>query len=140
MKPAPIKIRGAIYETGGQQLVKDLALAWYKAEEDHKESLMLEAETLHAFHVLFPGLTVHERKLLVDGEHVIVQGNKHALVESKSRPGEYHAVSFQFNAANGLEEWCCSCESWNFRHDCRHVRAADLFNAGKATVSFEDVE
>lgn len=76
------------------------------------------------------------RELVVAGEHVLVpfQGEKQFLVESRSRPGEHHNVSWEFNDETGKDEWTCVCESFTFRHDCRHVRAVDLWAAGLATV------
>ncbi len=81
-------------------------------------------------------------RLTVDGLRVIVLGDRHALVESRSRPRQHHAVSFEFNDATGKEEWVCVCESYTFRHDCAHVRAIDRWNANLASVEFttEDPE
>ncbi len=76
--------------------------------------------------------------VLVDGELVREIGHKHAYVESRSHPGEKHCVSFEFNDANGLEEWVCTCEGFTFRHACRHVRAVDRWNAGLAVVEVSE--
>ena len=77
--------------------------------------------------------------LRVNGEHVLLplQGNLQALVESRSRPGQFHNVSWEFDDRIGLERWICTCESGSFRGDCRHIRAVDLWAAGLATVEFE---
>lgn len=74
--------------------------------------------------------------LSVEGEHVLlpIQGRQQALVESRSRPGQWHNVSFEFNDENGKEESVCTCESFTFRGGCRHVRAVDRWNAGLASV------
>ena len=80
--------------------------------------------------------------IVVSGEHVNLpfQGDRQYLVESRSRPGQHHNVSWEFNEANGKEEFVCTCESFGFRGVCRHVRAVDLWAAGKASVSFEASE
>jgi hypothetical protein len=47
---------------------------------------------------------------------VRVQGRRHALVESRSHPGEWHTV--------GQEEdgtWVCTCKGWEIRKRCYHV-------------------
>lgn len=74
--------------------------------------------------------------LLVDGERVLVQGDKQALVASKSHAGEWHTVSFEWDDEKGREEWICTCMGFSVRHECRHVRAIDRWNAGRATVRF----
>ncbi len=80
--------------------------------------------------------------IVVSGEHVNLpfQGDRQYLVESRSRPGQHHNVSFELNDLNGKEELVCTCESFGFRGSCRHVRAVDLFEAGLATVEFEAAE
>ena len=70
----------------------------------------------------------------VDGEVVSEIGHKHALIESKSHPGQHHVVTHEFNDDIGKEEWICTCEGFGFRHACRHVRALDRWAAGKAVV------
>jgi hypothetical protein len=79
-------------------------------------------------------------KLLVNGErvHLPIQGIKQALVESRSRPGQFHNVSFEFDDRIGKEVWVCTCESGSYRGECRHIRAVDLWNAGLANVEFVD--
>ncbi len=67
--------------------------------------------------------------LVIDGEHVIVIGRLHCLVESKSRPTQYHTVSFED------EEWSCTCESGVMRKSCRHQRAIREWMLGRAKVS-----
>lgn len=78
--------------------------------------------------------------LLVEGEHVLlpIQGRQQALVESRSRPGQWHCVSFEWNDDRGLEEWTCTCEAFTFRHECRHVVAVDRWNAGLAKAELID--
>ncbi len=78
-------------------------------------------------------------RLVIDGENVLLplQGHTHALVESRSRPGQFHSVSYEFDDRIGKDAWCCTCESGSFRGDCRHIRAVDRWNAGKARVEFE---
>lgn len=78
--------------------------------------------------------------LLVDSERVLVQGDKQALVASKSSPGEWHTVSYEWNDGTGREEWICTCTGFSVRRACRHVRAIDRWNAGKATVRFASDE
>lgn len=85
-----------------------------------------------------PHITVTEPTILIiDGERVVPLGHLHTLVESRSREGEYHSVSWEWNDDSGKEEWTCSCEGWSFRHDCRHIRAVDRWVAGKASVRIE---
>lgn len=76
------------------------------------------------------------RKLQVAGETVRVIGKHHALVESRSRPGQYHSVSWEFDDKIGKETWICTCESGGFRGDCRHIRIIDLWNVGKVPGVF----
>lgn len=73
-------------------------------------------------------------QLIVDTERLIVLGDKHALIASKSVPDEWHAVSYDFNDNTGQDEWMCSCRGFEIRHKCRHVRVVDRWNAGKASV------
>ena len=122
-----------------EPLIRDLAAAWHRAPEPEKEPLVGEALVVRAFQREFPGLTVHERKLLVNGEHVVMppQGNRHFLVESRSRPGQHHSVSWEFDDTIGKETWVCTCESGNFRGECRHIRAVDLWSVGRGDVSLE---
>ena len=117
-----------------EPLIRDLAAAWHRAPQPEKEALVGEALVVRAFQREFPGLTVHERKLLVNGEVVTVLGHKHALVASKSRDGEDHAVSFEWDDRIGKDRWVCTCPSGNFRGSCRHITAVDLWDAGKASV------
>lgn len=74
--------------------------------------------------------------LSVDGERVMlpIQGHKQVLVESKSTAGVAYNVSYEFNERNGHDEWVCTCRGFEVRGRCRHVRAIDRWNAGKADV------
>ena len=86
-----------------------------------------------------PHITVTEPTiLLVDGIRVVPLGRFHALVESRSKPGEHHSVEYGWNDESGKEKWTCSCEGWSFRHDCRHIRAVDRWVAGKASVKIAE--
>jgi hypothetical protein len=74
--------------------------------------------------------------LSVDGETVLlpIVGHKQVLVASRSHAGEAHNVSYEWNDERGIEEWTCTCRGYEIRHSCRHVKAVDRWNAGKATV------
>lgn len=72
----------------------------------------------------------------VDGERVLlpIQGHQQVLVASKSHAGQHHNVSYEFNGDRGYDEWVCTCRGFEIRHNCRHVKAIDRWNAGKADV------
>lgn len=54
-----------------------------------------------------------------EGEHVIVTGRWHFLVESVTYPGEFYAVDLE-----PVEDdvGACTCRSAVTRHECRHER------------------
>jgi hypothetical protein len=69
---------------------------------------------------------------LVDGESVQPIGHRHALVESKSEPGTWHAVDFD----EERQRWTCVCKGWSVRKTCRHAVAIARLDAGEAEVRF----
>lgn len=69
---------------------------------------------------------------VVDGESTQVIGHRHALVESKSTPGQWHAVEYD----DERSRWTCTCKGWSVRKTCRHAVAIERLDAGEAVVRF----
>lgn len=78
--------------------------------------------------------------LLIDGARVLVQGKWQALVESRSRPGQYHTVEMQLETDEDPFLVACTCESGMTRRDgsCWHARLVHRFMLGKAHVEIEE--
>jgi hypothetical protein len=70
--------------------------------------------------------------LRVDGTRLIVTGKLACLVESKSRPDQFHAVSLEDGT------YACTCESGTVRKSCRHISLVRRWLDGLAKVEFED--
>lgn len=73
-------------------------------------------------------------ELMIDSYTVRVQGNRSALVESKTTADEWHAVEWD----EEHECWACTCRGYEIRKACRHARAVGRFHAGTADVRFRD--
>ena len=73
---------------------------------------------------------------MLDGETVLVQGRKQALVESKTTTDHWHTVEYD----EELQRWTCTCRGYEIRRRCRHARAIERWHNGEADVRFrEDV-
>lgn len=70
--------------------------------------------------------------LRVDGVRLIVTGKLACLVESKSRPDQFHSVSLE----DGV--YSCTCESGAIRKACRHINLVRRWLDGLAQVSIEE--
>lgn len=70
--------------------------------------------------------------LMIDGERVLAQGHKHALVASKSVPGEWHSV--EYDEEGGF--WTCTCKGYQVRKRCRHARAIGRWDENETQASY----
>ncbi len=80
--------------------------------------------------------------LVIDGARVLVTGRISCLVESRSRPGQFHAVEMQEELDEDPFLISCTCESGMARRDgsCWHARLVHRWLLGKARVEIEETE
>ena len=72
--------------------------------------------------------------LVIDNERVIPIGHLQALVESRSKPGEHHSISWEYDPDTGENAWSCTCRGFECRHACRHVGVVEAWIKSEASV------